>query len=175
MAKATSKKITAVVAALAVAGIAFFIISQNGNANAAPSASSKDGAASASKSTAKPIVVAYQTGVDPTKVAQANGDYEAATGANIEWRKFDSGAEVIAAVTSGDVPVGNIGSCPLAAAASQNGNANTAPSAVNKDGVASASKSTAKPIVVAYQTGVDPTKVAQANGDYEAATGANIE
>ena len=84
MAKATSKKITAVVAALAVAGIAFFIISQNGNANAAPSVANKDGAASASKSTAKPIVVAYQTGVDPTKVAQANGDYEAATGANIE-------------------------------------------------------------------------------------------
>ena len=120
MTKAASKKITAVVAALAVAGIAFFIISQNGNANTAPSAVNKDGVASASKSTAKPIVVAYQTGVDPTKVAQANGDYEAATGANIEWRKFDSGAEVIAAVTSGDVPVGNIGSSPLAAAASQN-------------------------------------------------------
>ena len=45
MAKATSKKITAVVAALAVAGIAFFIISQNGNANTAPSVAKKDGAA----------------------------------------------------------------------------------------------------------------------------------
>ena len=45
-----------------------------------------------------PVVVAYQTGVDPSKVAQAEGRYEAATGTQITWRKFDSGADVIAAV-----------------------------------------------------------------------------
>ena len=65
------------------------------------------------------ITVAYQTGVDPAKVAQADGEYEKATGKKINWRKFESGAEVIAAVASGDVPVGNIGSSPMAAAASR--------------------------------------------------------
>lgn len=66
-----------------------------------------------------PVTVAYQTGVDPSKVAQADGLYEKATGRTIDWRKFESGAEVIAAVASGDVVVGNIGSSPLAAAASR--------------------------------------------------------
>ena len=65
------------------------------------------------------VTIAFQTGVDPSKVAQANGDYEKATGKKINWRKFESGAEVIAAVASGDVPIGNIGSSPLAAAASR--------------------------------------------------------
>ena len=73
------------------------------------------GAASA----ADPVTIAYQTGIDPSKVAQADGAYEAATGSKINWRKFESGAEVIAAVASGDVPIGNIGSSPLAAAASR--------------------------------------------------------
>ncbi len=63
--------------------------------------------------------IAFQTGVDPSKVAQADGDYEKATGKKINWRKFESGAELIAAVASGDVPIGNIGSSPLAAAASR--------------------------------------------------------
>ena len=65
------------------------------------------------------VTIAFQTGVDPSKVAQADGDYEKATGKKINWRKFESGAEVIAAVASGDVPIGNIGSSPLAAAASR--------------------------------------------------------
>lgn len=65
------------------------------------------------------VVVAYQTGVDPSKVVQADKQYEKATGREIDWRKFESGAEVIAAVASGDVVVGNIGSSPLAAATSR--------------------------------------------------------
>lgn len=68
---------------------------------------------------AETVTIAYQTGVDPSKVAQADGVYEKTTGAAINWRKFESGAEVIAAVASGDVPIGNIGSSPLAAAASR--------------------------------------------------------
>jgi len=68
---------------------------------------------------AEDVTIAYQTGVDPSKVPQANGEYEKATGAKINWRKFESGAEVVAAVASGDVPIGNIGSSPLAAAASR--------------------------------------------------------
>ncbi|MCD4485772.1 taurine ABC transporter substrate-binding protein [Chromobacterium vaccinii] len=65
------------------------------------------------------VTVGYQTGIDPTKVPQADGAYEKATGSRINWRKFDSGADLIAAVASGDVAIGNIGSSPLAAAASR--------------------------------------------------------
>ncbi|WP_341677994.1 taurine ABC transporter substrate-binding protein [Niveibacterium sp. SC-1] len=66
------------------------------------------------------VAVAYQTSVDPSKVAQADGLYEKATNAKINWRKFDSGADVITAVASGDVQVGYVGSSPLAAAVSRN-------------------------------------------------------
>src|SRR6187402_706386 len=65
------------------------------------------------------VRIAYQTVVEPAKVAQADGLYEKATGKSIEWRKFDSGAEVIAAVASGDIQIGYLGSSPLAAAASR--------------------------------------------------------
>lgn len=65
------------------------------------------------------VTVAYQTTVEPAKVAQADGVYEKATHSKINWRKFESGAEVIAAVASGDVQVGYVGSSPLAAAASR--------------------------------------------------------
>lgn len=65
------------------------------------------------------VTIAYQTTVEPSKVAQADGVYEKATGWTIDWRKFDTGAEVIAAVASGDVQIGYVGSSPLAAAASR--------------------------------------------------------
>lgn len=65
------------------------------------------------------FTVAYQTTVDPAKVAQADGAYEKASHAKIDWRKFDSGAEVITAVASGDVQIGYVGSSPLAAAATR--------------------------------------------------------
>lgn len=65
------------------------------------------------------VTIAYQTTVEPSKVAQADGAYEKTTGWTIDWRKFDTGAEVIAAVASGDVQIGYVGSSPLAAAASR--------------------------------------------------------
>lgn len=65
------------------------------------------------------FTIAYQTTVDPAKVAQANGAYEKASKSSIDWRKFDSGAEVITAVASGDVQIGYVGSSPLAAAATR--------------------------------------------------------
>ena len=42
-----------------------------------------------------------------------------ATGWDVEWRKFDSGTDVIAAMASGDVVLSERGSSPLAIAASQ--------------------------------------------------------
>ncbi|WP_343350278.1 taurine ABC transporter substrate-binding protein [Pseudomonas sediminis] len=65
------------------------------------------------------FTVAYQTTVDPAKVAQADGVYEKEAKAKIDWRKFDGGAEVITAVASGDVQIGYVGSSPLAAAATR--------------------------------------------------------
>lgn len=65
------------------------------------------------------VTIGYQTTVDPAKVAQADGLYEKATGRTINWRKFDSGADVIAAIASGDIQIGYVGSSPLAAAASR--------------------------------------------------------
>jgi taurine transport system substrate-binding protein len=66
----------------------------------------------------KPLTIAYQATVEPSKVAQADGAYEKALGP-IQWRKFDSGADVIAAMASGDVQIGYVGSSPLAAAAAR--------------------------------------------------------
>ncbi|WP_374423199.1 taurine ABC transporter substrate-binding protein [Chromobacterium sp.] len=66
-----------------------------------------------------PIVIGYQTGVDPSKVAQADGLYEKAIGRPLQWRKFESGAEVLAALASGDVHIADLGSSPLSAAATR--------------------------------------------------------
>ena len=66
------------------------------------------------------VTVAYQTTVDPAKVAQADGAYEQATQADIKWRKFDNGADIIAAIASGDVQIGYLGSSPLTAAITRN-------------------------------------------------------
>lgn len=65
------------------------------------------------------LTVAYQTTVDPAKVAQVDGTYEKTSKASIDWRKFDSGADVITAIASGDVQIGYLGSSPLAAAATR--------------------------------------------------------
>lgn len=65
------------------------------------------------------LTVGYQTGIDPSKVPQADGAYEKAIGEKIDWRRFNSGPEVVTALASGDVQIGNLGSSPLAAAASR--------------------------------------------------------
>ncbi|MCV4274056.1 taurine ABC transporter substrate-binding protein [Pseudomonas capsici] len=65
------------------------------------------------------FTVAYQTTVDPAKVAQADNAYENATHSKIEWRKFENGADVITAIASGDVQIGYLGSSPLTAAATR--------------------------------------------------------
>lgn len=65
------------------------------------------------------LTVGYQTGIDPSKVPQADGLYEKTIGQPIDWRRFNSGPEVVTAIASGDVQIGNLGSSPLAAAASR--------------------------------------------------------
>ncbi|CAK9885926.1 MAG: Taurine-binding periplasmic protein [Candidatus Erwinia impunctatus] len=65
------------------------------------------------------VTVAWQTSAEPGKVAQANDSFAKESGATVLWRKFDSGSSVVRALASGDVQIGNIGSSPLAIAASQ--------------------------------------------------------
>lgn len=65
------------------------------------------------------VTVAYQTSAEPAKVAQADNTFAKKSGASVDWRKFDSGASIVRALASGDVQIGNLGSSPLAVAASQ--------------------------------------------------------
>ena len=64
------------------------------------------------------IRIGYQTNVDPAKVDQADGVYDKAFGRAATWVKFDSGAEVNAAIAGGSIDIGLVGSSPLAVAAS---------------------------------------------------------
>jgi taurine transport system substrate-binding protein len=64
------------------------------------------------------ITIGYQTDIEPSKIAIADGQYEKATDTKIHWRRFDNGAELIRAMASKDVDIGNIGSSILATAAS---------------------------------------------------------
>lgn len=65
------------------------------------------------------VTIAYQTSAEPAKVAQADDTFSKLSGAKADWRKFDSGASIVRALASGDVQIGNLGSSPLAVAASQ--------------------------------------------------------
>ena len=65
------------------------------------------------------VVVGYQTDALPSSVAIANGEFNKATGVEIHFRRFNSGAEIFAAIASGDVQVGYVGSSPFATATSR--------------------------------------------------------
>ena len=63
--------------------------------------------------------IGWQQIVEPSRVPQADGAYEKATGAAVTWNQFGSGADVVAAIASGSIDIGYVGSSPLTAAASQ--------------------------------------------------------
>src|SRR6188768_1236522 len=68
---------------------------------------------------AKKVVIAYQTGAVPYLVGIANGELAKQTGWDIEFRRFNSGADIFAAIASGDVQLGDVGSSPYAASVSR--------------------------------------------------------
>ena len=68
---------------------------------------------------AQEVVIGHFGNPTPMQVARAEGRFEAATGWDIEWRQFASGTDVIAAMASGDVAIAELGSSPMAIAASQ--------------------------------------------------------
>jgi taurine transport system substrate-binding protein len=55
----------------------------------------------------------------PVQMAAHDGKLAAATGWNVDWRKFGSGTDVIAAMASGDVLLAELGSSPFAIGATQ--------------------------------------------------------
>ncbi len=75
--------------------------------------------AAAASAADKTVVVGYQTDALPSSVAIANGEFDKATGYKIDFRRFNSGAEIFAAIASGSVQVGYVGSSPFAAATSR--------------------------------------------------------
>lgn len=67
----------------------------------------------------KKVVIAYQTGSVPYFAGIADGEIAKKTGWDIEFRRFNSGADIFAAIASGDVQIGDVGSSPFAAAVSR--------------------------------------------------------
>lgn len=65
------------------------------------------------------VVIGYQDMVVPWRYAQASGAVEKATGYKVTYRKLGSGADVIRALASGSIQIGEAGSSPIAAGLSQ--------------------------------------------------------
>ena len=65
------------------------------------------------------VTFAHQDMVIPFRALMASGAIEKATGYTVNWRKFGGGGDVIRAMASGNVQIGEAGSSPIAAAASQ--------------------------------------------------------
>lgn len=76
-------------------------------------------AAGAASAQSKEVTVAYQDMVVPWRYAQVTGEIEKVTGYKINFRKFAGGGDVIRAMASGQVHIGEAGSAPVAAALSQ--------------------------------------------------------
>lgn len=68
---------------------------------------------------AKEVVIAYQDMVVPWRYAQETQALEKKTGYKISFRKLASGADVIRALASGSVQIGEAGSAPIASGLSQ--------------------------------------------------------
>ena len=76
-------------------------------------------AAGAALAQDKEVTIAYQDMLDPYRIAQNAGEIEKATGYKINWKQFGGGGEVVKAMASGAVQVGEVGSAPTAAAVSR--------------------------------------------------------
>jgi len=67
----------------------------------------------------KEVVIAYQDMLVPWRYAQQVNEVAKATGYTVTYRKFGGGGDVIRAMASGSVQVGEAGSSPVAAGLSQ--------------------------------------------------------
>jgi taurine transport system substrate-binding protein len=67
----------------------------------------------------KTVTFAYQDMMNPWRWVQQTQEIEKATGFKINWRQFGGGGDVIRAMASGDVQLGEVGSTGVATAISQ--------------------------------------------------------
>ena len=67
----------------------------------------------------KEVTIGYQDMVVPYRVAQETKEIEKSTGYKVNWKQFGGGGEVIKAMASGAVHIGEIGSAGIAAAVSR--------------------------------------------------------
>lgn len=65
------------------------------------------------------VLIGHLGNPTPMQVAVAKNAFAEATGWEIEWRKFASGVDVVAAMSEGDIQIAELGSAPLTVAASQ--------------------------------------------------------
>jgi len=77
------------------------------------------GLVQAAQAQTREVTFAHQDILLPYRTAMESGELEKATGYKINWRMFGGGGDVIRAMASGDVQIGEAGSSPLTAAASQ--------------------------------------------------------
>jgi taurine transport system substrate-binding protein len=77
------------------------------------------GAGTALAQPKKEVTIAHQDMLVPFRLVMESGELEKATGYKINWRMFGGGGDVIKAMASGDVQIGEAGSSPITAAASQ--------------------------------------------------------
>ena len=68
---------------------------------------------------AKEVTIAHQDMLVPLRTVMESGELEKATGYKINWRMFGGGGDVIRAMASGDVQIGEVGSAGVATAANQ--------------------------------------------------------
>jgi taurine transport system substrate-binding protein len=68
------------------------------------------------------VTFAHQDMLVPLRTVMESGELEKTTGYKINWRLFGGGGDVIRAMASGDVQIGEAGSSPFAAAVSQGQN-----------------------------------------------------
>lgn len=68
---------------------------------------------------AEKIIIGHFGNPTPMQLVATSDALQSETGWEIEWRKFAAGTDVIAAMASGDVVLSELGSSPLAIAASQ--------------------------------------------------------
>lgn len=72
----------------------------------------------AGQALAEKVIIGHFGNPTPMQLLSTSDDLAAATGWEIEWRKFDAGTDVIAAMASGDVVLSELGSSPVAIGAS---------------------------------------------------------
>jgi taurine transport system substrate-binding protein len=77
------------------------------------------GVGGAAQAQQKEVTFAHQDMLVPLRTVMESGELEKATGYKINWRMFGGGGDVIKAMASGDVQLGEAGSSPIVAAASQ--------------------------------------------------------